>query len=138
MSCRLLLPALVAGALLAGAGCADSTDDRPVSFTYIQGAVFQQSCATAACHSGHFPIGGLGLDSVDAAYAGLVGAPCVDGEPPTDPLLNFVRPGDPQRSRLVHLLEGTDVPWRMPPDAPLPEPDIELVRNWILDGAECN
>jgi hypothetical protein len=26
----------------------------------------------------------------------------------------------------------------MPPDVPLPDAEIEVIVNWILDGAECD
>lgn len=47
----------------------------------------------------------------------------------------LVTPYDPNQSRLVHMLRarGAD---RMPPDRPLNEPDIRLVEQWILNGAE--
>ena len=43
-------------------------------------------------------------------------------------------PYDPAGSRVVNMLRARNAP-RMPPDRPLPEPDIELVERWILNGA---
>ncbi len=44
---------------------------------------------------------------------------------------------DPNESRLVNMLRARGAS-RMPPDRPLPEADIELVEQWILDGARRN
>jgi hypothetical protein len=60
------------------------------------------------------------LDDPDEAYDDLV-------------VRRFVVPGDPA-STLMSLLEG-DERRRMPPDAPLPAADIELIRRWIEAGA---
>jgi hypothetical protein len=127
---------LIASLLLLA--CGDEVDDRPASFTYLYATVFEPNCTTVGCHNGFSQTFGVELDSVEGAYETLVGAQCDPGQPPTDPLRTFVRPGDPERSRLIRLLEGDDVAPRMPPDSPLPVTDIELVRQWILDGAECN
>ena len=50
------------------------------------------------------------------------------------PVRPLVIPYDPDGSRLLYLLRAQGVP-RMPPDRPLTEPDIALVRRWILNGA---
>ncbi len=92
------------------------------------------------CHNSLVATYGFRFDTLEGAYTQLTGVVCdpdvpeVEGEPPG----NFVRPGQPDRSKLVYLLRGDDVPRRMPPDIPLPEKDIELVERWILEGAQCN
>ena len=48
----------------------------------------------------------------------------------------FVRPGAPRESRLMYLLAGVYVARAMPPEAPLPTVDVELVERWICAGAE--
>ena len=45
-----------------------------------------------------------------------------------------VRPSGDPTSALIPLLEG-DERTRMPPDAPLPQADTDLVRRWIEEGA---
>jgi hypothetical protein len=127
--------ALGAIALAAGA-CGSETDDRPANFSYVYTAVIEPNCTTVACHSDSAATFDIALDTLEGAYEVLVGSPC--GDEPVPPLLTYVRPGDPQRSRLINLLIGTDVPRRMPPDVPLPSQDIELVERWILAGAECD
>jgi len=42
--------------------------------------------------------------------------------------------GNAEGSRLIWLLEGREVRLRMPPEAPLPDKDIDLIYRWILDG----
>ena len=118
-------------------GCT-SEDDRPASFSYIYPTIIEPNCSTIGCHSSFVATYGLQLDTYEGAYAILVGAPCEPGAPPVAPQQNFVRPGQPDRSKLIYLLEGTDVPRRMPPDVPLPSKDVDLVRQWILEGAQCN
>jgi hypothetical protein len=112
---------LVLFASLAAAACTEAPDTRPVSWTYLHAAIIQPNCATVSCHGSRTAAGGLALDDVDTAYEALLGA-------------QFVIPGD-SVSTLTLLLEG-DERRRMPPDAPLPQADIDLVRAWIEAGAE--
>ena len=48
---------------------------------------------------------------------------------------NFVTPGN-ENSGLLALLRGGAVPL-MPPDAPLPQADVELIEEWIVLGADA-
>lgn len=100
--------------------CAGDPDERPASWSYIHAAIIAPSCATSSCHSARTETAGVALDDPDTAYDVLLGQ-------------QFVTPGDPA-STLMSLLEG-DERRRMPPDAPLPAADIELVRTWIEAGA---
>ena len=111
-------PTAVVVALLIG--CAADPSDRPATWSYLHAAVIAPNCATASCHSERAATAGIVLDDPDTAYDQLVAR-------------RFVVPGDPA-STLMSLLEGDERP-RMPPDAPLPAADIELVRTWIADGA---
>jgi hypothetical protein len=106
--------------LLLAAACAGE-DDRPAVWSYIAPAIIQPSCATARCHSKFTATQGLRFDSADDSYTYLVGG-------------GLVIPYRPQDSRLIYLLRGVET-LRMPPDAPLPDPDIELIEEWILAGA---
>ena len=74
------------------------------------------------CHGG---AGGLELDSYDGVITGgMSGA--------------VVMPGDPVNSLIIRRLEGT-VPPQMPTDdLPLPQPDIDRIAQWILEGARNN
>lgn len=105
-----------------------TADPRPPTWAYVSAAVMQPSCGTASCHSTLTQQAGVILDSKSLGYRSLV-------EAMPEP---FVQPGAPQDSRVMYLLAGVDVAKRMPPDAPLPEADIELVRRWICAGAEDN
>ena len=125
--------------LLALTACA-SEDDRPPSFTYVYTTILQPACTTISCHNRFTQTYGFRFDSLEGAYALLTGTTCHDGDPdpPGEPDRNFVQPGAPERSKLVHLLRGEEVPRRMPPDRSLPQADIELIELWILEGAQCD
>jgi hypothetical protein len=112
---RLLL-AMLAGVV----ACTGDPTDRPTTWGYLHPAVIAPSCATSSCHSALVETAGIALDDRDDSYARLIE-------------LRFVIPGDPA-SALIPLLEGDERP-RMPPDAPLPQADIDLVRLWIEAGA---
>ncbi len=73
----------------------------------------------------------------DAAYILLTGSGCGAPDNPGAPPGNFVRPGHPESSQLMHLLRG-EGGLIMPPDSPLPDVEIEIVERWILEGATCD
>ena len=82
--------------------------------------IFDANCLH--CHGG---AGGLELESYEGVIAGGVSGP-------------VVIPGDPANSRLIHRLDGT-IPPVMPTDgSPLPQPDIDRIAQWILEGARDN
>lgn len=95
-------------------------DDRPATWSYVHAAIVAPSCATPTCHGDLGERAGLRLQDPAAAHAALQ-----DGR--------YVIAGD-LTSPLLYLLEG-DERLRMPPDAPLPAVDIELIRTWIAEGA---
>ena len=128
--------ALAGMALAALSGCGE--DDRPASFEYIHTAIIAPNCATASCHTSEVAAAGLRLDTVDSAYTLLVGRPCESTHPPGEAPRNYVDPGNPDHSRLMYLLLGIEVRTPMPPERPLPGPDIDLIERWILEGAKCN
>jgi hypothetical protein len=106
------------GALLAA--CTGDPGERPATWPYVHAAIIAPSCATSSCHVERARTAGVALDDADEAYGALIER-------------RFVVPGDPT-SALMPLLEG-DERRRMPPDAPLPAADIELIRIWIEAGA---
>jgi hypothetical protein len=130
----------LASLLLLGAAACSSEDDRPATFAYVYTTIIQPSCTTIGCHNRLTQTYGFRFGTLEGAYVLLTGQVC-DGLPP-DPAgeapSNFVIPGQPDRSKLVYLLRGEDVPLRMPPDRAIPEVDIELVERWILEGAQCD
>jgi hypothetical protein len=107
----------------AGGGALEAT------FASIQGNVFTPMCV--ACHAGATAPLGLRLDAVNS-YALLVGVASVQ-----QPSLQRVEPGNPDDSYLIRKLEGTaGTGGRMPLDGtPLPQADIDVIRQWIIDGA---
>jgi hypothetical protein len=122
---------LLGAALVIGLAACGDVDERPAKWSYISATIIQPSCATARCHSKGAAVFGLQLDTVAGGYVALVGSPAMPGEPTGR---NFVVPGDPDASKLMWMLRGVESQ-RMPPDEPLPEGDIELIEQWIRDGA---
>jgi hypothetical protein len=107
-------------ALAFATACAADPSERPATWSYLHAAVIAPNCATSSCHSERAATASVALDDADSAYAVLIDR-------------MYVVPGDPA-STLLDLLEG-DERNRMPPDAPLPAADTELVRAWIMAGA---
>lgn len=119
------------GALLAG--CARPAAEV-VSFSTQVQPIFTDSCAT--CHLEGAAPTGLVL-SAGTAYENMVGVPSVQSE------LMRVKPGDVQGSYLIHKLEGTQVEvggsgMQMPVGAPLSAEVIDLIRDWVAQGAKDN
>jgi hypothetical protein len=126
-------------AVVATTGACGREDDRPATFTYVYETIIAPSCATIGCHNKVSQTYGLQFETKAGAYAGLTGRACNEEDDlPGEAVANYVRPGDPDRSQLISLLYGDDVPRRMPPDRGMSEVDIELVERWILEGAQCN
>jgi hypothetical protein len=101
-------------------GCSASPASRPAAWSYVHAAIIAPNCATSSCHSARTAAAGVALDDPDTAYKTLIDR-------------QYVIPGD-DGSTLLLLLDG-DERQRMPPDAPLPLADIDLVRTWIEEGA---
>jgi hypothetical protein len=99
------------------------------NFNSIQANVFDQYCEH--CHSGANAPVGLRLDAANS-YASLVGVP--SGERSS---VLRVAPGNANNSYIIQKLEGTaGVGERMPAGLPpLPQSDINIIRQWIGDGA---
>lgn len=100
------------------------------TFSSIQENVFTPICT--ACHAGATAPQGLRLDDANS-YGLLVGVASAE-----QPALQRVEPGDPDNSYLIQKLEGTAaVGEQMPLNAtPLPQADIDVIRQWITDGAQ--
>ena len=122
LSGRRLFPvALVALAAAAIVGCGGTTDDRPATWSFISPAITEPSCATVNCHSAIAQKAGVDLHDRAAGFATLVGR-------------GFVDTATPDASPVLFMMRGQGS-LRMPPDEPLPEADIVLIRNWIAAGA---
>ena len=76
------------------------------------------------CHAGDAREGGLRLDRGRDALAGGDSG-------------RVIIPGDPEASRLLHLVSGDDPESTMPPDSEgLADDDVAVLRRWIEQGAE--
>src|SRR5207245_10789734 len=96
--------------------------------------IFNQNCASIGCHAGDFAAQGLNLES-GKAYQNLVNVPSTE-------VTSVIRalPGNSPSSYLVNKLEGTAIlgaqmPYGQPP---LPAAEIQLIRDWIDQGAADN
>lgn len=101
------------------------------TFSEIQAGLFTPSCATVGCHSGANPDGDLNLEAANS-YAMLIGIASSQ-----QPGVQLVNPGNPDMSYLVQKLENAAgiTGGQMPPSGTIPQPDIDVVRQWISDGA---
>lgn len=115
----------------------DTAEERPADWDYVHAAILRPSCATAQCHSELASQAGLDLSTPESAYVFLTGGVCGAPEVPGEPAGNFVRPGHPELSQLMHMLRGDSITI-MPPDVPLPDVEIAIVEQWILEGATCD
>lgn len=94
--------------------------------------IFNQTCGN--CHIGS-SVGGLNLDP-GSAHGNIVGVRSLQ-----NPNMSLITPGNPDQSYLYQkLLEnGNFFNERMPRNrAPLSTGQIELVKTWILEGAQNN
>ena len=128
---------LVAGALVALAGCSDRGDDPvvpgggddPVSFSADVQVIFNNRCT--GCH-GQNGNGNLDLRAANA-YNNLVGVDSFgySGQ--------RVVAGDPEASVLYRKLSGASgVGGVMPSDGALSADTIEIIQDWIAQGAMNN
>ena len=97
----------------------------------IQVNVFSVSCAISGCHGGGTVQFGLSLDP------GLSAGNLINVASPQDATLIRVIPGNPGGSFLIQKLEGTQTVGRRMPDfsPPLPQATIDVIRQWIQNGA---
>jgi hypothetical protein len=124
----LLVLASVTGA------CGSEEDLRDPVWGYISPAIIQPNCATSSCHSKAVAAAGLDLSTINEGWDSLRNltlAPRSGAEPPR----GLVLPGNPDESRVVHMLRA-DGARRMPPDRPLAGADVALIEHWILNGAK--
>jgi hypothetical protein len=100
------------------------------NFSEIQANVFTPNCATSNCHAGANLQAGLDL-SAASSYAMLVGVASTQSAG-----VQRVNPGNPNNSYLIQKLEGAGASGsRMPPSGPMPQSEIDTIRQWITDGA---
>jgi hypothetical protein len=127
--------ALAAVSVATGVGCGGTKDDRPAQWSFISATIIEPACATVNCHSAITHQGGVNLSSSTIGYQTLVN---VHGSPNADGGSTFyVYPGYPQYSSLITVLNAVGS-IRMPPDNPLSQADIQLISDWIKQGADNN
>jgi len=139
---------VVAALAVLGAGCEDLTVRTAVnsittpiatpSFRADIAPILAETCASSgACHGGTSPQLGMNL-GLGQAYANLVNVPSrtITG-------MMRVRPGLPDSSFMFRVLSQDQNYrlgfYRMPlTEVPMPQPVVETIRNWILQGASDN
>lgn len=103
--------------------------------------IFNNNCAFNGCH------GGAILEPADRPMdlsAGSSRASTVGVESVQNPGMDRIAPGDPDASYLVHKIQGTQAAVggsgsRMPKGLPALAPaEIDIIRDWIEDGARDN
>ncbi len=97
----------------------ENCDPNKVYFENDVLPLFQANCATSGCHDAGTAAEGVILNS----FSNIVNT----GE---------VRPGDPSGSEVFEVLNESDPDKVMPPTGKLPPAQIEIIRQWILDGAQ--
>lgn len=109
---------------------------QPVSFATQVRPILEGSCTSAQCHDGVMPQQGLDLTAARALVetVGVASQQC--------PSTQLVRAGAPSDSYLVMKLQGSGSCFqgtKMPkPPQTLSTAQIQLVRDWIANGAPNN
>ncbi|HEY5951458.1 MAG TPA: hypothetical protein VIV40_38455 [Kofleriaceae bacterium] len=125
--------------LLLAAACGTTTDDRPLELDYLTQAIFAPTCGATQCHSSFTQARNVVLDTPEAVRSSLL----------DNGLIRFdstsYDPDSPNQADLITWITDTD-PFglgigRMPYDAPMPNKDVLLLKEWIAaqaPGAQCN
>jgi uncharacterized protein YjdB len=107
----------------------------PVSFSGQVQPIFTSNCALSGCHTGANPTGpGLNL-SAGQAYSNLVNVPSTSFSGATR-----VIPNNANDSYLIRKLENRNIVGSQMPEGapPLPASTIQIIKNWINEGALNN
>ena len=115
---RYLALALILGSLMI------SPSVFSVTFDQVQSDIFDASCASSSCH------GGARTPTLTSgqSFANIVNVASTQG---TD----YVEPGDPDQSYIMNKVLGTGSGGQMPPSGALSDAKIQLLRDWIAQGA---
>lgn len=145
----LLLPTLAAALLISACGNDDGgpvVDAGPMcieaKFSEVHKLISGPRCATAGCHGGDTPAGGLKLDvDVATAHANLVGAATANSEAAGSFPTRVVARSS--TTSFFYLKVAEAMPpgggsGRMPPGGMLTACDVEAIAQWINEGAENN
>jgi hypothetical protein len=127
-------------------------EENPVSFAQDVQPIFTASCGPT-CHvatTTQPPTKPMNLQA-GAAYANIVNVQAAETD--TSTLLDRIEPGDPEASYLIHKIQGTHTaasvrgrgqrmplacPVVTPPRACLTAEEIQLIRQWVVEGAANN
>lgn len=115
------------------AACGTTTDDRPRTIGYITEAILAPTCGEAECHSTFRQSRNDVFDTVAGARRSLVDNGLILFDSPT------FDPAKPDNAALIVWITQTD-PYglgigRMPYDAPMPNADVNLLKEYIREGA---
>ncbi len=145
-------PLILVAVLLSHLGCTNDDADLvsqilppmpgvPVSLKDDVQPIFSANCAFVACHGGA-PLGAgqsLAEGTLFDPVEGIVGVTSTQV-----PSLLRVKPGSSMESYLINKLEGTQasvggIGLQMPQfGTPLPDSTIQVIREWIDQGAQDN
>jgi hypothetical protein len=103
------------------------------TLTKIQNDIFTPNCANAGCHSGSNPPDDL-LLTAGNSYSNIVNVDAVQVN------LKLIAPGDPDNSYVLRKVMGSDIVGNRMPlgGAKLSDDQIDLISQWILEGAKDN
>jgi hypothetical protein len=125
--------ALEVGLVCLGTGCA-SHDDRPETLAYITETILAPTCALAECHSAMTRQFNYSFDTIELAQHALDGTDALRLIGPCSAPPCATTPRD---SYLIKVITAQDsFGNRMPFDAAMPAEDVQLIIDWIRDGAE--
>jgi hypothetical protein len=104
------------------------------TFSSISELIFSKKCALYTCHSPAYyhKSGNLDLSSKDA-YFSLVNVRSI-----VFPDKFRIKPGDPDNSNLINRLEGTVLAGIALERNSIGKEEINVIREWIKDGAKFN
>jgi mono/diheme cytochrome c family protein len=145
------IPRVALAAILLAPACNDESTaaaPTPISFAQDVQPIFATSCV--GCHTGATAPPSARPMSLETgpAYANIVNVRAFETD--TSTLLDRIEPGDPEVSYLVHKIQGTHTAGsvrgsglRMPRTCPgtipcLTAQQIQLIRQWVLEGAANN
>ncbi len=115
------------------AACGTTTDDRPRTVGYITEAILAPTCGEAECHSQFSQHRGYEFDTVKSSRRSLVDNGLIVFDSP-----NY-DPANPDNALLIIWITQTDPLGlgigRMPFDAPMPNADVNLLKEYIREGA---
>lgn len=129
-------------------GCGPEPAPADPSLAEDVAPIFSASCSFSSCHGGPNPPGYVQLGPASQVTPAAIREALVGVPARADDRMLLVVPGEPDGSFLVRKLEGrfSDLPCapdacgdRMPQrNPPLDPRQLEIVRNWIAQGAKEN